>query len=417
MKGIPERAINKSRDGDLRLHPTAWDRFINYGFCILFGFMGAGLFIRGVSLVREGGEGSFGGVFLLFFSLLIAGGSLGIAIFQLRRIGPIHIMREKGVIDFCVVEEAQSRRPESTKLSGHRLVPFEAVASVVVRAESESPYAVSSVRLALEAPKGIEIILNKGMPLWKAKHLAEHTSGILACKARVISPFEIELTPVESHVPWKAKTPPPSPVLGALQVCGFFFMVIGFLSFTGSFIIASWGGNMFMETELPLGNPTGIAMDSTGRVYVGSHSYRRVQRYSADGQFERAWHVPVGKGEWRMSIDGAERLRLVVGNRSFYHIDDNGRLVKVKKLASSRSNSHLRQRTHRVRRGRYYLHRFPVRVICREPGGPERTVVSQGFFMTLITAPFPAWIIFAVGLVTGLAADAAKGSRKNKFTF
>jgi hypothetical protein len=59
MKGIPERAINKSRDGDLRLYPTLWDRFTNYGFCILFAFMGTGLFLRGIFLVREGGEGGF----------------------------------------------------------------------------------------------------------------------------------------------------------------------------------------------------------------------------------------------------------------------------------------------------------------------------------------------------------------------
>ncbi len=414
MKGMPERAISKSRNGDLRLHPTVWDRFTNYGLCILFVYLGIGLFIRGISLVREGGEGGFGGVFLLFFGLLMVGGSIGIMINRMRLVGPIHIGREKREINFSVTEEAKCDKPENTERSGRCLIPFEEVDTVVVRAESASPYAVSFVRLALENSKGMEIILNKGMPFWKAKRLAEHTSGILGCKARVVSPSELELTPLQPDLPWDPKALSVPPLLKVFRICAFLFMVVGLVGFLGSFFIATWGGNMFMKTELPLGSPSGIVVDSTGSIYVGSRSYRRIQRYSAIGEFDRAWHVHGGKGDWCMSIDEQERLRLIVGDQFFYQMNDNDRLFAVRKFTTPRPAGHLRQQAAGPGKSSYYLHRFPVRVTRLDPVGQEFTVFRQGFFMTLITGPLPAWVIFALGLVMCIAGESAKRRIRGK---
>jgi len=43
------------------------------------------------------------------------------------------------------------------------------------------------------------------------------------------------------------------------------------------------------EVEGQFWNPTGIAVDATGNVYVADRDNHRIQKFTADGQFINAW--------------------------------------------------------------------------------------------------------------------------------
>jgi hypothetical protein len=405
MKGIGERTIIKSPEGDLRLQPSASAYVSNYGMGSAFFLLGLFFVVRGVSLLREGG---IGGVIPAVFGLLLSVASIAITQQRLRKIAAIHIESGKRTIKFAVIEKADCKYPGNTALLKGRIVPFEEVSAVVVRAESESPYAMSSVRLVLGDNES-EIVLNKEMPFWKATCLAEHTAGILECRACVKSPSEFELTPSKPDMPWAPRAPRIPGIVKVLRVWACSFIALGFGSFMACFVIAIWGGEIFAEIELPLGAPSGVAVDLTERVFVGSRAYRRVQRYNADGQFERGWHVPGGKGEWHMFIDEKNRLRLAVGG-FYYQMNDKEQLVQIR----GQPQEFFRQRQSVPREAAYHLQRFPLRVVRRDDGTTDRTVVRQGFLMTILTAPFPAWAIGVFGLIMAIAVNAGQKRTRGK---
>jgi hypothetical protein len=75
--------------------------------------------------------------------------------------------------------------------------------------------------------------------------------------------------------------------------------VVLFLSGFGLFIgapVPTWAAWCFgwpklETTEFPLGDPTDVAVDSQGRIYIAENFCHRVQRYSPVGKFERGWFV------------------------------------------------------------------------------------------------------------------------------
>jgi hypothetical protein len=76
-----------------------------------------------------------------------------------------------------------------------------------------------------------------------------------------------------------------------------------------------------------LGEVRDVATDPQGRIYVAEGFYARVQRYSADGEFEVGWPVPTaGFFALRTTSDGQLQVATARGNKLLTYTAD-GQLV------------------------------------------------------------------------------------------
>ena len=147
------------------------------------------------------------------------------------------------------------------------------------------------------------------------------------------------------RVPWPPAGGDDHSAYRAVRVVGAILAAIGIAAFLTALFVSFGDASRLDRFELPLGDAQGIAVDSTGRIYVGSRAYRRLHRYGADGAFDRAWHAEVT------------------------------------------------------------LRTIPVRVTRRERTEPERTIVNQGWLLFTLMSPLPAWFVAALGLLLVMFAD------------
>ena len=90
--------------------------------------------------------------------------------------------------------------------------------------------------------------------------------------------------------------------------------VFGIAAFLAGFAIHVAASDRFDGIELPLGDAEGLGVDAKGRIYVGSPSYGRIQRYEPDGRFDRGWALRAGKGRLAFAPRGSEML-IIDGDR------------------------------------------------------------------------------------------------------
>lgn len=190
-----------------------------------------------------------------------------------------------------------------------------------------------------------------------------------------------------------------SPLRLVLSAIGLFICLVGFLAFISSLCISTYAGASLEEVELPFGDAEGIAVSANDEVYVGSRSYRRVSRYLASGEFDRSWHVPHGRGSWKLETDTNDNVYLAVGGGehwSYFLIADAG-LETVSKPEVAFDDR--RDIDAVASDGRtYLLHpiRSQVQIIDRNG---ESHFVGPPLFVRSLGAPLPAWLIMAFGLV------------------
>src|SRR3989304_5091775 len=66
--------------------------------------------------------------------------------------------------------------------------------------------------------------------------------------------------------------------------------ILGLFGFANGFLTAAgWAFWVTPRTELPLGDPGPMAVDSKGNIYLVLNFYYRIQKYSSDGIFLRGW--------------------------------------------------------------------------------------------------------------------------------
>src|SRR5207249_2305888 len=58
--------------------------------------------------------------------------------------------------------------------------------------------------------------------------------------------------------------------------------------------LTSWGGSGSIESQFA--SPWGVAIDSSGNVYVADRDNHRIQKFSSTGSFQRMWGWGVDDG-------------------------------------------------------------------------------------------------------------------------
>lgn len=157
--------------------------------------------------------------------------------------------------------------------------------------------------------------------------------------------------------------------------------------------------------ELPLSRLNDIAVDSKDNIYCSSEAYNRVQIYDKNGKFIRGWFLNSGGGSFQIDIDERDQIHVGTARGKRHYIYDlNGRLVKqvespgYYKELLNKNVSYCKDK-----QGHTYdiqpLSNIYPRVVKIAGPREKTTFISTPIYKWLFMAPFPAWILFAVGMI------------------
>lgn len=181
-----------------------------------------------------------------------------------------------------------------------------------------------------------------------------------------------------------------------LTILATVIMLFGFVGFMGGALVNM--GFIKYSGELPLGDVQGFCVDTAGNIYVASGFYGVIQAYSAGGEFLRHWPAEANGGSFSIGLDRDQNIVVytVRGNGVFV-FDHSGKLLSegsmktdIMAQGSSPSTASLGGLRYDLFKGMFST------VISASP--PQRTIVEQPLLLTLLKGPFPAWILFAIGL-------------------
>jgi hypothetical protein len=177
------------------------------------------------------------------------------------------------------------------------------------------------------------------------------------------------------------------------------------LAITPAWHLVAWiGGPDVATVEFPLGDVEDVAVDSQGRIYVGTGFLaHRVQRYSPGGEFECGWPVPTsGAFAMRTTPDGWVLVATARGKKLLTYSGD-GELQfeatydwRKENLLGEFASETETTGPYAVRRG------LTPHVVDARTG---RTVLATPWYKRLVAGPFPAMLYAAVGFALGLLGD------------
>ena len=182
--------------------------------------------------------------------------------------------------------------------------------------------------------------------------------------------------------------------------------------FGGAFAMLTRPEWLSGRVELPLGDLSGIAVDGQGRIYCGSPFYGRVQVYDADGRFLRGWFVDAGGGAFRLRVSPADELEVAAPRGSMYfRFDAEGNVLEEEADVPDyfvQFGEEGERRCRDVEGNTYticWALLFP-HIVRQSPDGTRATVVSTPAHNWIIMGPFPAWLLWAAGIVLLVVTNA-----------
>ena len=174
------------------------------------------------------------------------------------------------------------------------------------------------------------------------------------------------------------------------------FFVLCLLCFFGEILFSTYD-LAGPRTEFPLGNPTNVVVDSKGRIYVAEGAYARVQRYSADGQFERGWWVSEGAFHFALRIMPDDFVQVATAADYLVTYSPDGELISNRRTRGEGLVAKFETDT--TTSGGYEVrHALYPHVVDTRTG---RTVIKPSWPQILVAFPFPAWgywLIFVFGV-------------------
>lgn len=151
--------------------------------------------------------------------------------------------------------------------------------------------------------------------------------------------------------------------------------------------------------KLPLGNLEGAAIDPSGNIYCISSFYSRINVYNQEGSFKYALKIPSNSGFFRV-IWANHLLVYTFRNQMVYIFNSEGSLT----FSGSAKNSPVYDNQELVDASgnRYIVNNnilYP-HIAKLVPDGKVSIFISNSLGEWLLAGPFPAFLFFAVGLVT-----------------
>jgi len=159
-------------------------------------------------------------------------------------------------------------------------------------------------------------------------------------------------------------------------------------------------------TQFPLGELSGIEVDSKGNVYLASPDYERIQVYTNQGKFSRGCFVESGGGLFDIWIED-NQLHAVISRGWRHHVFDlNGKLLKRIEIASQEEHKRLFEKAGGLKTqdalGNTYTiqneERFP-KVVKISPDGEQSLLIKNPLYLRLLQKPQPVFGFGIAGLI------------------
>lgn len=164
---------------------------------------------------------------------------------------------------------------------------------------------------------------------------------------------------------------------------------------------ATW----LVDVEMPLSQVNGIAVDSTGNVYVGSRKYSRIQVYSREGAFLRGFYLGRNiKGvDFRFRVNEADEVEVYgLGVEILCVFDRAGMRARRTDVGHIPFSPVSCVGTNDADGNSYSLAANSwamARVLKTDKNGYTRPLIVQPWFLTAIKQPFPAFALGGVAVL------------------
>lgn len=161
------------------------------------------------------------------------------------------------------------------------------------------------------------------------------------------------------------------------------------------------------QTQFPIGDPRGLAVDNEGRIYIAIHSYSRVQVYSNEGEFITGWFIEAGGGSFYIWLEDNNHLHVVTSRTDRHDVFNlSGILLKSPKVTSNEENRLLFIKAGGISEQDIFGNNYAIespewfpKVRKVTVNGEESVVIKDPYYFWLAKAPQPILIVGLIGLI------------------
>jgi len=161
------------------------------------------------------------------------------------------------------------------------------------------------------------------------------------------------------------------------------------------------------QTQFPLGNLEGIAVDKKGDIYLGVRGYSRIQRYNSEGIFLKGWFIDAGSGLFDIWVDDKDNLN-VRSVRTDEHLIFNadGQLLKTTQIMSLEEDEYLAQKASGLRTKDAFGNTYEIenpkwspKVVKINSVSKKSILIKDSAHFYLFRYPKPLFYVGAIGFI------------------
>ena len=202
-----------------------------------------------------------------------------------------------------------------------------------------------------------------------------------------------------------------------MKIISIFARILRYIS-----VIAFAGGGMLVphlnipnSFEMPLGQLSGLAVDSEGNIYCGSQFYNRIQVYNPNGHFLYGVSLHIGGPFW-IRINSDDQLE-VAATRGRYRFtfDKNGKRLRASKNVPNYTEGFDTKRNYTCYDAKRHV-TYEIKpilsmfflgshVVRKDALWRETVIIKVPFLQWLFMAPFPSWFFFPLSVLISLCFD------------